>query len=129
MWVKLSSGEVEKIVIKLAKKDMTTSQIGIVLRDNYGVPDVKQLTGKSILKICEENKIVKEIPEDLYSLMRKAILIRNHLNKNKHDNVTKRGLILAESKIRKLVRYYVRTGKLPEGWKYDPDKAKLLVKL
>ncbi len=129
VWVKFKPEEVEKIVVKLAKEGLTTSKIGIVLRDSYGVPDVKQLTGKSILKILEENNLAPEIPEDLYALLRKAVIIRNHLSKNKKDNVSKRGLIFTESKIRKLARYYVRKGKLPEGWKYDPEKAKLIVNL
>ena len=129
VWLKLKPKEVEKIVVKLRKEGLTTSQIGVVLRDSYGVPDVKQLVGKNILKIVDENELTPELPEDLYSLMRKAVVIRKHLSNNKKDNVTKRGLIFTESRIRKLVKYYVKKGKLQEGWKYDPEKAKLMVKI
>ena len=129
VWLKLKPKEVEKIVVKLRKEGLTTSQIGVVLRDSYGVPDVKQLFGKNILKIVDENELTPELPEDLYSLMRKAVVIRKHLSNNKKDNVTKRGLIFTESRIRKLVKYYVKKGKLQEGWKYDPEKAKLMVKI
>ncbi|MEM5781969.1 MAG: 30S ribosomal protein S15, partial [Candidatus Aenigmatarchaeota archaeon] len=32
-----------------------------------------------------------------------------------------------ESKIRRLIKYYVREKRLPEGFTYDPEKAKLLI--
>ena len=41
--------DVEKEVVKLASEGMSTSQIGITLRDIHGVPSVKLATGKSIL--------------------------------------------------------------------------------
>jgi small subunit ribosomal protein S15 len=37
-------------------------------------------------------------------------------------------LQLMESRIRRLVKYYVREGVLPQGWRYEPKKAALLVK-
>ena len=96
VWLKLKPKEVEKIIVKLRKEGLTTSKIGIVLRDSYGVPDVKQLLNKNILKVVDENQLSSEIPEDLYSLMRKAVIIRKHLSKNNKDAVTKRGLIFTE---------------------------------
>jgi small subunit ribosomal protein S15 len=33
-----------------------------------------------------------------------------------------------ESKIRRLVKYYTKNNVLPEGWRYDPKTAALLVK-
>jgi small subunit ribosomal protein S15 len=127
-WVKLKTKEVEKIVVNLAKQGMLPSKIGLILRDSYGIPSIKKLTSKSILRIMRENKIIPDMPEDLYSLLKKAVIVRKHLDKNKKDNFSKKGLILTESKIRKLGRYYVRRGVLPKDWKYDHEKAKLLVK-
>ena len=54
--------------------------------------------------------------------------LRKHLEKNKKDYSSKRGLELTESKIRRLVKYYKKRKVLPEDWKYDPEKAKLLVR-
>jgi len=39
----------------------------------------------------------------------------------------KRSLQLTEAKISRLSKYYKKTGKLSKGWKYNPEKAKLLV--
>ena len=45
----------------------------------------------------------------------------------KKDMTAKRGLILTESKIRRLIKYYHNTGRLPLDWKYTREGAKLLV--
>ena len=126
-WVKLTAKEVELLIAKFAKEGKTASQIGIILRDEYGLPDVKSLTKKSITKVLEEKKVLNEIPEDLLALIRKSIFIKNHLEENKHDYTAKRGHQLTESKIRRLVKYYKGTGRLPATWKYDQNKARLYV--
>ena len=126
-WVKYKSKEVELLITKYAKEGKNPSQIGVYLRDEYGIPDVKVLTGKSITHILKDKSLQKEIPEDLMALIRKAVLIRKHLDENKQDMTAKRGLILTESKIKRLTKYYKRTARLPMSWKYDPKKIKLVV--
>lgn len=113
------------LVIKLAKEGKTSSEIGLVLRDTYGVPDVKSLTGKSISQMLAEKKLTPELPDDLIALMKKSIAIRKHLEANKKDEAAKRGLLLTESKIRRLLKYYKRIGRLAVDWKYDPAKLKM----
>ena len=125
-WSSLNPREVESHVLDLAKEGKTTSEIGMVLRDQYAVPDVKLATGKSITKILGANNIKPEIPEDLRNLISTALSLRKHLETNRKDIHNKRGLQLAESKIRRLAKYYISTGKLPEKWKYSPEQAKLL---
>ena len=53
VWVELSSEEVENEVVKLARKGFSQSLIGVILRDSYGVPLVKVVTGKSINQILK----------------------------------------------------------------------------
>ncbi len=126
-WVRYKKNEVEKLVIKLRKEGNSTSKIGLILRDQFGIPSVKSITGKTISQIMGENKIYPEYPEDFFNLLRQAVNLREHLARNKRDYTSKRGLELLESKIRRLGKYYVRKGILPEDWKYDPEQAKLLV--
>lgn len=126
-WLRYTSKELEILIAKLAKEGKTPSQIGLLLRDVYGVPDVKVVMQKSITQILKEKNLLKPIPEDLLFLIKKAVAIRNHLEKNKKDMSAKRGLIITESKIYSLAKYYKRTGKLPVEWKYDPESAKLMV--
>ncbi len=127
-WVKYGKGEVEGLVVKLARDGLPPAMIGTVLRDQYGIPSVRDITGKKIKKILEEKGLAPEIPEDLLNLMKRAVNLRNHLEVHRKDLHSKRGLELIESKIRRLGKYYIRKGVLPENWKYDPERAKLLVK-
>ncbi len=126
-WVKYKKDEIEDIVAKLAKERNSSAKIGTILRDQYGVPDVKTLTKKSISKIMKQNKLYPEMPEDVMTLLKKTVILRKHLLKNKRDKLSQRGLENLESKIRRLGKYYSRVGKLPKDWRYSPEKAKLLV--
>jgi len=126
-WSPLKPKEIEMLVVKYAKEGKGQSKIGLYLRDEYGLPSVKVVTGKSVKQILSEKGLIPEIPEDVMALMRKAVLIRKHLDGNKGDMTAKRGLQLAESKIGRLVKYYKRTGGLPKEWKYDPERIKLYV--
>ena len=119
--------EISKIIVKLRKEDYSTSRIGIVLRDKYNIPDVKQATGKKITKFLEENNLKPKFPEDLMNLMKRAVNLRKHLELNHHDIHNKRSLQLIESKIKRLVKYYHKSRKLPEKWNYNYERAKLLV--
>jgi small subunit ribosomal protein S15 len=125
-WSSLKPREIESHIIDLAKKDKSTSEIGIRLRDQYAVPDVKIATGKNISRILKDNKLYPEIPEDLKNLIKRALQIREHLESNRKDIANKRNLQLTESKIRRLVKYYHSSKKIPENWKYNPNQAKLM---
>ncbi|MHA1721623.1 MAG: 30S ribosomal protein S15 [Candidatus Baldrarchaeia archaeon] len=127
-WVKYSPQEVEDLVVKLAREGNPPSIIGIILRDQYGIPLVKQIVGKSITKILEENNLSLPLPEDLLNLIRRAVNLRKHLEEHPKDLHSKRGLQLIESKIHRLAKYYKRVKKLPPDWKYDPKKAEILVR-
>lgn len=126
-WVKLKAKEVEDLVLKLHKEGMTTAKIGIKLRDQYGIPSVKLVTKKSITKILDENKLKSEIPEDLFSLMKRAVKAHKHADVSKRDLHSKRGLQTIEMKIWRLVKYYRKSGRLSKDWKYTPETAKLIV--
>lgn len=126
-WVNYKPKEIEQLILKIAKTGKTPSQIGMILRDEYGIPDLEKLTKKKLVMILKENKAAPELPEDLTALIKREIIILKHMEKNKHDQPSKRGLLLTESKIRRLVKYYKRVGKLPATWKYSKEQAKLLV--
>jgi small subunit ribosomal protein S15 len=127
-WIEYSTEEIEELILKLTKEGNSTSKIGVILRDQHGIPDVKAVTGMKITQILEKHDQALEYPEDLMNLIRKAVNVRDHLDENPKDLHTRRGLQLMESRIRRLVKYYVREGVLPQGWRYEPKKAALLVK-
>ncbi len=126
-WVEYSSAEIEDLIVKLAKEGKGPSGIGVILRDQYGIPNTKLITKSRITEILEKKGLKKEIPEDLTELLKKAVNLNRHWAANPQDMVSKRGGQLVESKIKRLAKYYKREGKLPVDWNYDIATAKLLV--
>merc|ERR1712010_38839 len=119
--------DVEEHVCKLAKKGLTPSQIGVILRDSSGIPAVKSVTGSKILRMLKKNGLAPEIPEDLYCLIKKAVQVRKHLDKFRGDTDAKFRLILIESRIHRTSRYYKTVKALPPSWKYESSTASTLV--
>lgn len=126
-WVKYKKDEVQGLIVKLSKEGHASAQIGLMLRDQYGIPDVRAIVGKTISQIMKENKVYPNIPEDMLNLLKKAVYLREHLERNKADKHSKRGLQNLESKIRRLGKYYVREGVLPKDWSYKPEEVKLII--
>src|SRR5579862_1712519 len=91
-WLTYSVDEVTAMVIKLAKEGVTPSAIGVRLRDEYGIPLVKPIIGKSIMDLLGENKLAPAIPEDLQNLLDSARRVQAHLNAFKADRKNVRSL-------------------------------------
>merc|ERR1712169_61623 len=122
-----TASQVEEHVCKLAKKGLTPSQIGVILRDSNGIAQVKSVTGSKILRILKRAGLAPEIPEDLYMLIKKAVAVRKHLDRNRKDKDSKFRLILIESRIHRLSRYYKTVGVLPPTWRYESATASTMV--
>lgn len=102
-------------------------QIGIILRDSHGVAQVRFVSGNKILRILKSLGLRPDIPEDLYYLIKKAVAIRKHLERNRKDKDSKFRLILVESRIHRLARFYKTKSVLPPTWKYESSTASALV--
>jgi small subunit ribosomal protein S13e len=126
-WVGISSNDVVDSITKLAKKGNSPSAIGVTLRDTQGLPQVKSITGSKILRILKKVGLAPQIPEDLYHLIKKAVNIRKHLEKSRQDKDAKFRLILVESRIHRLARYYRNVKSLPATWRYQSKKADTLI--
>merc|ERR1711862_1039571 len=103
----------------MGKKGYTPSKIGVELRDQYGVAQVRFVTGNKILRILKAKGLAPTIPEDLYCLIKKAVSIRKHLERNRKDMDSKFRLILVESRIHRLARYYKTKAQVAPTFKYD----------
>lgn len=126
-WVTYSAKEIELLVVKYAKEGKTPSQIGLFLRDEYGIPDIKLITKKSVTEILDEKGHAKILPEDVTALLKKIIKIQEHLEANHKDQPARRGLTLTESKVLRLVKYYKRTGRISNEWNYHPKQIRMLI--
>lgn len=124
-WIRYKPKEVEMLIIKLIKEGKTSSEIGLILRDTYGIPYIKGTVGKRINQILKERSMLPKIPDDLLALIKRGIALKKHMEKNNKDNTALRGIQLTESKIKRLVKYYKSNGRIPASWKYEPDKIRL----
>lgn len=124
-WLKLSAKEVEQIIIQLAQKGVGEGKIGLILRDSYGIPSTKAITGKTIKKILQENieEMKSKVPYDLFNLIKNLKRLKKHFETNKKDMSAKRGIQLFEAKIRRLQKYYKKRKILPENWDFREVKV------
>ncbi|KAI7829059.1 40S ribosomal protein S13 [Kickxella alabastrina] len=122
-WVKATPEDVCEQICKLARKGTTPSQIGVILR----CPPVNAITGTKVVRILRANGLAPEIPEDLYFLIKKAVSVRKHLERNRKDFDAKYRVILIEARISRLARYYIACGQLPPNWKYVASTASTIV--
>ncbi|MFW9954295.1 MAG: 30S ribosomal protein S15 [Candidatus Thorarchaeota archaeon] len=128
-WMDKDATWVEEKVVELAKAGNTPSMIGLILRDQYGIPLTKVITGKRVSNIIQEQDLQRTVPEDLRNMIAKAVKIRRHLEEHgKKDFASKRGLQLVESKIHRLSKYYRKKKVLPADWKYSADQAAILLR-
>jgi len=124
----ISAKEAESTIVSLANAGHSPSKIGLILRDEHSVKDFQELAGKSIQQVLAENKLLGEMPEDLLNLIRRSVTLFRHMEKNKKDYSAKRGYELTVSKIRRLTKYYSKSGRMTTNWRYTPEEAALLVK-
>ena len=127
-WLEYSNDEITKIILDLAKAGKSSSEIGLILRDQYGVPDVKAIMKKTVTQILKKNNVAPRLPEDMINLLTQALKLRKHLEKNPKDNSNNRGLQLTEDKIKRLVRYYKAKKVLAKDFYYDVKNIELLLR-
>ncbi|HDN50996.1 MAG TPA: 30S ribosomal protein S15 [Thermoplasmatales archaeon] len=113
----LKPKEIENLILKMAEEGKQPATIGLILRDAYGVPDVKAALGKKITKVLEEHNLLPELPEDLGNLIDKKANLKKHLKEHTRDRHNRRRLQLIEAKINRLAKYHKREGRLPEKWR------------
>ena len=143
-WITLSPAAVVELIVKLAKKG-TIHILELTLMPFQVLPPVKSVSPweintvflksdswpaersseslrRTVGEIMKKVLIIStgcapQIPEDLYNLIKKAVSIRKHLERNRKDTDAKFRLILVESRIHRLSRYFRKTGQLPPTWK------------
>merc|ERR1739845_336031 len=126
-WLRMSKEEIVDSIVKLSKKGYRPSAIGVHIRDQYGVAQSKYVTGNKILRVLKAQGLAPDLPEDLYFLIKKAVTMRKHLERNRKDKHGKFRLILVESRIHRWARYYKTQAVLAPTWKYDSATASALV--
>jgi ribosomal protein S15P/S13E len=98
-WVKTKPEEVKKLVVELGKKNTPPEKIGLILRDQHGIPKTK-IFGKRVNQILKENNI--ELNSEYENLLKKSDNLKKHFEKHKHDYSAKRSIMKHSGAINKL---------------------------
>jgi len=126
-WVTVSQEELVSQAVQLSKTGLSSAQVGLALRDSYGVPSARAVTGKRLGTLLHESGVTPEIPDDLQALLKRVVHLQRHLETHPKDLSNLRGLSLMESRIRRLARYYRQRKRIPETWRYTAAAAALQV--
>ena len=105
-WLKYSKEEVKAIIMKLAGKGLSSEKIGLVLRDQYGIPTVKLFNLK--IKDIMQDKFEEPTTKNLNNKLQKLI---THYHKNKQDKNAERSLIISKAKLKKRIDYHTKKEK------------------
>jgi small subunit ribosomal protein S15 len=127
-WSEAKKAEVKEIALRMAKEGVSPTKIGLTLRDQHAIPNVKALLGMGLADFLRSENALPELPEDLMNLMKKVVRMQEHHKLIKGDTSNRVKMSHVESKIARLVKYYSSKGRIPAGWKYNREKVALLVK-
>ena len=94
-WIKMKEPELKKTILELSLT-YAPSQIGIILRDQYGIPTTK-VFGKKLKAYMKELGIDRN--EDLENAEKKVTGLKEHLNNNITDRSAKHKLQHAQSRL------------------------------
>lgn len=107
VWLKMTEEDLKKVISQLSEK-YPSSQIGLVLRDQYGVPTTK-VYGKKLGEYLRELGIKKD--ENLENAEKKLKRIDEHFKKNITDKKAKHKLQKAQGQVNILTKYSERKKK------------------
>jgi small subunit ribosomal protein S15 len=124
----LSKEEVERLIEGYTKQGMPPAVVGERLKREHGILYPRHALGMRMNRFLKARGMNTQMPEDLLNLMSKAVNLNKHISANRQDKSNMLNLRRTESKIWRLTKYYIRTGVLPEGWRYDVKQAELIIR-
>ena len=98
-WIKTKPEEVEKIIVELGHKNTPPEKIGLILRDEYGIPKAKMF-GKKISQTLKKHKI--EINSEHNNISKKIDNLSKHFEKHSHDYTAQRSIVKYRARLNKL---------------------------
>ncbi len=108
LWLKTPLEEVEVLIEKLAKEGHTTEKIGLILRDQYGIPTTR-VYGKKLGDLLRQKDLYKDA--NISNTEKKLEVIKQHLKNHSKDRKSKRVLEIRTARTRKLKLYASRKEK------------------
>lgn len=107
VWLKMTEEELKKLILELSDK-YQPAQIGLILRDQYGVPTTK-VFGKKLsayLKEAGKNEFF-----EVKNVEKKVERMKEHMKNNLQDKKAKHKFQKANSKLNALRKYTAKRKK------------------
>ena len=101
-WLKMKEPELKKTIAELSERH-SPSKVGMILRDQYGVPTTR-IYGKKLKAYLKELGIEKN--EDLENAEKKVEKIKEHLKNNVTDRKAKHKLQKAQARLNITRNYF-----------------------
>jgi ribosomal protein S15P/S13E len=107
-WLKVSEEEIKKAIAELAGK-YQPAQIGLILRDQYGLPSTR-IFGKKLSVYLKELGIDTSGVE-LQNVEKKVENIKEHLKKHEQDKKARHKIQKPQSRVSRIKRYLEKKAK------------------
>jgi len=101
-WVKTDEAALKKIIAELAEKN-SAPEIGLILRDQYGIPTTK-IFGKKLKQYLKELGLDKN--EEVDNVSKKVERLKEHLKTNVTDKKAKHKLQKAQAQLNTVNKYF-----------------------
>jgi small subunit ribosomal protein S15 len=108
VWLKLSEEDLKKIIFELKDK-YPPAQLGLILRDQYGIPTTR-IFGKKLSEYLKEAG-VNTLEIELKNIQKKEEKLKEHMKKHKQDKKAKHKVQITVSKVSKIEKYLSRKNK------------------
>jgi small subunit ribosomal protein S15 len=102
VWLKMTEEELKKVIAELSEK-YQPAQIGLILRDQYGIPTTK-VFGKKLSEYLNELGVDYNVEPK--NIKRKIEKMQKHLEKNITDKKAKHKLQKSASKLNAMNKYF-----------------------
>jgi small subunit ribosomal protein S15 len=108
VWLKLSEEDLKKILVELKDK-YPPAHLGLILRDQYGIPTTR-IFGKKLSAYLKEAGI-DTLEVELKNVQKKEEKLKEHIKKHKQDKKAKHKVQITVSKVSKIKKYLSRKNK------------------
>lgn len=102
VWLKSSEEDMKKIIAELAGK-YQPAQIGLILRDQYGIPTTK-VFGKKLATYLKEAG-VDPTKVELQNVEKRVENLKEHMKKHTQDKKAKHKIQKPQSRVSKIKKY------------------------
>jgi len=104
-WSKIKPAEIEKLIVELGRQGIPSEKIGLILRDQHGIPKAR-LFGLRVNKVLAKNNLAAD--SEMKNVAKKIERLKKHFAKNKHDYMTQRKAVMYASQLKKMERLAVK---------------------